>query len=56
MIDKIINNLTYIPVPILIGLCYAVAFLMLPFSQFIDYKCDCKKYGKDTANEIWRRM
>ena len=24
--------------------------------QWISYKRDCKKHGKDQADEIWRRM
>jgi len=32
------------------------AFLLLPIGQWIDYKRDCKKLGKDQADEIWRRM
>ena len=51
-----IDNLLEILVPCLIGLCYAGAFLLLPFAQFIEYKRDCKRHGKDQANEIWRRM
>ena len=31
------------------------AFLLLPLGQWIDYKMDCKKYGKETADEIRRR-
>lgn len=32
------------------------AILLLPISQWIGYKRDCKKHGKDVADEIWRRM
>lgn len=32
------------------------AILLLPIGQWIDYKRDCKKYGKDQADEIWKRM
>ena len=32
------------------------AILLLPISQWIEYKRDCKKHGKKTADEIWRRM
>lgn len=32
------------------------AFLLLPVGQWISYKRDCKKYGKEQADEIWRRM
>lgn len=37
-------------------LCFPVAFLMVPIAQLIEYKRDCKKHGKEQANEIWRRM
>lgn len=40
----------------LLGVCYAVAFLLLPITQWIEYKRDCKKHGKEQADEIWRRM
>ena len=36
-----------------IGWCGAI--LLLPIAQWIDYKRDCKKYGKKTADEIRRR-
>jgi len=32
------------------------AFLLLPLGQWISYKRDCKKHGKEQADEIWRRM
>ena len=32
------------------------AILLLPIAQWIAYKKDCKKYGKEQADEIWRRM
>ena len=32
------------------------AILLLPLSQWIDYKRDCKKHGKEQADEIWKRM
>lgn len=32
------------------------AILLLPIGQWIEYKRDCKKYGKSQADEIWRRM
>ena len=35
---------------------YAGAILLLPFGQWIEYKRDCKKHGKEMADEIWRRM
>ena len=54
--NEIFDYLIEIPVPCLIGLCYAVAILFVPLAQFIEYKRDCKKHGKEQANEIWRRM
>ena len=39
-----------------VGIGWAVAFLLLPIGQWICYKRDCKKYGKELADEIWRRM
>ena len=35
---------------------WAGALLLLPIGQWIEYKMDCKKYGKEQADEIWRRM
>ena len=32
------------------------AFLLVPIAQWIEYKRDCKKHGKEQADEIWRRM
>ena len=32
------------------------AILFVPIGQWIQYKKDCKKYGKEQADEIWRRM
>lgn len=37
-------------------LCWAGAIIFVPLAQWIDYKNDCKKYGKEVADEIWRRM
>ena len=39
-----------------LGIGYAGAFLLLPIGQWVSYKMDCKKYGKQQADEIWRRM
>ena len=35
---------------------WAGALLLLPVGQWIDYKKDCKKHGKEQADEIWKRM
>lgn len=51
MIEFLIN----LPVIYLIGLCFGVALLLLPLVQWIAYKRDCKKYGKDYADEMARR-
>lgn len=40
----------------LLGIGYAGALLLLPIAQWISYKRDCKKHGKEQADEIWRRM
>ena len=40
----------------LLAIGYAGAFLLIPIYQRIDYKRDCKKHGKEQADEIWRRM
>lgn len=50
-----IEWLIELPVVCKIGLCYAIAFLLLPFAQWISYKRDVKKYGKEYADEIARR-
>lgn len=46
--------------PLLDALAFVVigwvgAILLLPIGQWIEYKRDCKKYGKKTADEIRRR-
>ncbi len=53
--ETIVEYLTSIPVPCLIGLCYAGAILLLPIAQWLKYRHDVKKYGKDIADEIARR-
>ena len=40
----------------LLAIGWVGAILLLPIGQWIDYKRDCKKYGKEQADEIWRRM
>ena len=40
----------------LLGIGYAGALLLIPLGQWISYKRDCKKHGKEQADEIWRRM
>ena len=40
----------------LLGIGYVGAILLLPVGQWIEYKKDCKKHGKEQADEIWRRM
>lgn len=39
----------------IVAIGWCIAFLMLPIGQWINYKKDCKKYGKETADEIRRR-
>ena len=50
-----IEWLIELPVLCKIGLCYALAILFLPFAQWIAYKRDAKKHGKEYADEIARR-
>ena len=38
------------------AIAWAGAILLLPVGQWIAYKRDCKKHGKEQADEIWRRM
>ena len=40
----------------LLAVAWASAILLLPIGQWGEYKKDCKKYGKEQADEIWRRM
>ena len=53
---QFVDWLQSIPVICLIGLLYAVAFLLLPFAQWVYYRRLIKKYGKKYADEIVRRM
>lgn len=39
-----------------LGIGYVGAILLLPIWQWVEYKKDCKKHGKEQADEIWRRM
>ena len=39
-----------------VGIGWATAILLLPIGQWLSYKRDCKKYGEEQADEIWRRM
>ncbi len=39
-----------------IAIGWVGAILLLPVGQWIEYKKDCKKHGKEQADEIWRRM
>ena len=46
--------------PLLDALAFVVigwvgAILLLPIGQWIEYKRDCKRYGKSQADEISRR-
>ena len=41
---------------LLLVIAWAGAILLLPIGQWIAYKKDCKKYEKEQADEIWRRM
>ena len=35
-------------------LVWAIAIILVPVVQLIDYKRDCKKYGKEISDEIAR--
>ena len=35
---------------------WAGAILLLPIGQWIAYRKDVKKHGKEHADELWRRM
>jgi len=50
-----IDRLIEIPVICKIGLCFGIAVLFLPLAQWIDYRRDVKKYGKEYADELARR-
>lgn len=39
----------------LLGIGWVGAILLVPIAQWIDYKKDCKKHGKEVADEIRRR-
>lgn len=41
---------------IIVALMWAIAFMLVPIAQIVEYHSNCKKYGKDRANEIRRRM
>jgi len=40
----------------LLAIAWAGTILLLPIYQWMDYRRDCKKHGKEQADEIWRRM
>lgn len=40
----------------LLAIAWVGAILLLPVGQWVAYKKDCRKYGKEQADEIWRRM
>ena len=40
----------------LLAIGYAGAFLLVPLGQWISYKRDCERHGKEQADEIWKRM
>lgn len=41
---------------LVIGLMWAIAFILTPIIQIIEYHIDCKKYGKEYTDELYRRM
>ena len=48
-----ISYIKYIELSLLIGLL--IMLLLFPFFMWIEWKILCKKYGKETAREIWKR-
>lgn len=40
----------------LMSMMWGIAIMLVPIFQIIEYRSNCKKYGKDEANEIRRRM
>lgn len=39
-----------------VSLMWAIAFILVPIFQIIEYHFDCKKYGKEYTDEMYRRM
>ena len=39
-----------------LGIAWGGAIALLTVGQWFAYKWDCEKYGKEQADEIWRRM
>ena len=39
----------------IVGLGWAIAILLSPIGQWIEWKRLVKKYGEEQAREIWRR-
>jgi len=44
-----------IPVPLILVAVILVLVVCVPLAQWIDYRRNCKKYGKEEADEIRRR-
>ena len=53
---KMITGSVMLDVLALMAIGWCGAILLLPIGQWISYKRDCRKYGKEQADEIWRRM
>ena len=53
--EAFIDWLIELPVLCQLGLVWGIALMLIPFAQWISYKRDCKKYGKEYADEIARR-
>ena len=52
-VDNLYNSIGVIGV---IGLMWGIAFVLVPILQLFEYIHDCKKYGKEYADELHRRM
>ena len=40
----------------LLAIAWVGAILLLPVGQWVAYKKDCRKYGIEHADEIWRTI
>lgn len=56
LIDKLFNFIESLGVIGVIGLMWAIALVIAPIVQIVEYHVDCKKYGKEYTDEMYRRM
>lgn len=43
-------------IKLILACLIGVAVCLVPLAQWIDYKLTCKKFGKEIADEIFKRM